>query len=208
MAQTQETRTPAEEAALRAFARRNGDDDDDDDKDVGTPARRTSKKTPMPTEKVLSLPRQISIGGVEMLLKAYEVERVRSVQAALWQMPTVILGAALSTGSGIDADGAFETFCRIDSEAEAFIQINDTLGALQYWRAQWRRMSVSQDLLVATATEALVQLAVNEDDLPLSQAEIETALSSSSLLVTDLIELIQTIFDVCGGFPGDIRSRF
>lgn len=199
-----------EQAALAAFKRRSGDDDDKGTtgSQGDSPARRTPRKTPLSTEKVLNLPRTITIGGVEMRLKAFEVQRVKAVQEALWTMPSVVLSAALSSGSGIDSDEAFELFCSMDGEAESLMEQDDRPGAYRLWRLRWRNLSLSYDVLQQACISALEQLAVTEDEESMPLEQIEDAMSSSSLLLTDLVELLQTILDICGGFPGDCRSRF
>lgn len=199
--------TQAEAAALAVFATRNKNDDDDKSPTTGTRAGRTKKAT-FSTEQVLNLPREIIIGGITMHLKAFEVERVKSVQATIWGLPVIALSAAMSCGSGIDPDAAFDLFCNMDPEAELLLAAGNREAAYRHWRLIWRRFSMSYDVVLEAATQALQTMAVNEDELPLSRKEIEAALSSSSLLLTDLIELIQTLMDTAGGFVGDMRSRF
>lgn len=201
------TPTQAEAAALAVFTARNKNDDDDKSPSTSTRAGRT-KKAAFSTEQVLNLPREIIIGGVPMFLKAFEVERVKSVQATIWGLPVIALSAALSCGSGIDPDVAFDLFCNMDPEAELLLAASNREAAYKHWRLIWRRFSLSYDVVLEAATEALQTMAVNADELPMSREEIEAALSSSSLLLTDLIELIQTLMDAAGGWPGDMRSRF
>ena len=181
---------------------------DDDDTTTAPTMRR--KIAPMSPDKVLNLPRRIILGNVELSIKAYSVDRVQSVQGALWEgLPVIALAAAMSSGSGVNIETAQELFCSMDPEAELLVTAGRRDQALSLFRLNWRRLSLAYDTLLEAATVALAQLAVDEQENLIGREAVETALSSSSLLLTDLIELIQTILDVCGGYPGDdIRTRF
>lgn len=210
------TLSAAEQAALRAHTQRNAQDDDDtmvrtidDNRTTDLGARRGAKKAAMSTEQALNLPRTITFGDTELSIKAFAVDRAADIQNLIWEStPTVVLSAALSQGSGVDAEQAARLFYQLDTEASALIEAGREPDAYNLWRLRWRNAHLSADQLTAPIAAILTAIAVDKAENPLDIEEATALVDGRRLSLIDVIELVQTFFDINSGFPGDIRSRF
>ena len=186
-----------EEEALKTYEARKGKENPQDE----APEPKT-RKTNLPQDKVLNLPRKIAIGELMVHLKAFPIKEAKAVQTGIWDnCPPAVLSSALSRGKGIDPIEAAAAYGRM-------IGIEDPEDATEEFRRSWRALSLSQEALLPLFATSLAMLGCDPYGEALPADAIQEALEGQELSLLDAVELLQSIFDICGGFPGDIRDRF